>query len=76
MPGKTTEPEQGRSDATDGVGSSEPNESATPDEDAASEPIKSIGQLIELSEELALARTSDGIPVYWVFRGVLRPGGV
>ncbi len=41
-----------------------PNESTEPDRE-----IDSIAQLMDLEEGLTLARTSDGRPVRWAFRG-------
>jgi hypothetical protein len=71
MPRRTAEPEPEpvKSDTPDEVGSSEPNESTTPEEDGNSEPVQSIGQLIELSEQLSSANTPHGTPVRWAFRG-------
>lgn len=60
MPDRNAEPEPAKSAE---VGSSKP------DEDGGSRPITSIGQLIELSEELLAARKLDNTPVLWSFRG-------
>jgi len=69
MPEKTAEPGPVKLDTSHETGSSEPNESAAPVKDGDSEPIKSIGALIELSEELLSMRKPDGKPTRWAFRG-------
>lgn len=69
MPENTTPPEPVKSDTPNVVAAPEPEQSATPNEHGNAEPIKSIGQLIELWEELSMGLGPYGVPVRWAFRG-------